>query len=268
MGKFLHLQVPEKCSENWDSMTPEMQGRYCDSCKKTVIDFTEMTDTQLINFFKSQPQNVCGRFYTDQLDKQMALPKKELPRLKYFFTITLPAFLFAQKSNGQQRLVKQKTHFLQRDYKPKELLKNISLNEEKDSVVNLEEVRITCTSRSQETKSFIMGATISGFTIHTINSIYGKKTEKVIVTNAISIYPNPILENSKMQLKWDVAVYSNQYIEIFNANGILLQKEIIQISIKSLDASIWLKQLPKGFYIIKITDSKTQKSLSREFIVQ
>jgi hypothetical protein len=51
MPKYLHLDIPEPCHEDWHKMSPEAQGRYCGSCQKTVTDFTSMSDTQLVALF-------------------------------------------------------------------------------------------------------------------------------------------------------------------------------------------------------------------------
>ena len=66
MSKKFQLQIPEPCRESWDKMTPVEQGRFCDSCQKTVVDFTAMSDMQLAAFFKKPSTgSVCGRFYND-----------------------------------------------------------------------------------------------------------------------------------------------------------------------------------------------------------
>lgn len=102
MAKNLQLQIPEPCDENWNKMTPVEKGRFCDSCQKSVIDFTGMSDTQLVAFFKKPSTgSVCGRFYNDQLDRDLAVPTKRMPWLKYFFQIVVPAFLFTSKAKAQ-----------------------------------------------------------------------------------------------------------------------------------------------------------------------
>jgi hypothetical protein len=106
MPKYITLQVNEPCHENWDNMNPNEQGRFCNSCQKSVVDFTTMTDTQVLNFFKLNKENTCGRFYDDQLNKPITIPRKEIPWLKYFFTITLPAFLFSLKASAQKKIEK------------------------------------------------------------------------------------------------------------------------------------------------------------------
>jgi len=94
MSKKFQLQIPEPCHENWNKMAPGDKGRFCGSCQKTVVDFTEMSDMQLVAFFKKPSTgSVCGRFYNDQLDRDYGIPKKRLPWLKYFFQFSIPVFL-------------------------------------------------------------------------------------------------------------------------------------------------------------------------------
>ena len=61
-----------------------------------------MTDRQIAQFFKRPISSVCGHFYQNQLNKDIELPKKRIPWLKYFFQFTLPAFLVSMKSNAQK----------------------------------------------------------------------------------------------------------------------------------------------------------------------
>src|SRR5687768_10364685 len=71
MRKSLHLQIPEPCHESWNKMTPNEQGRFCLSCSKTVVDFSMMTDKELLDYFSTASQYVCGRFSNDQLNKDI-----------------------------------------------------------------------------------------------------------------------------------------------------------------------------------------------------
>lgn len=98
----INLSIPKPCHENWDQMTPADQGRYCGSCKKTVIDFSNMSDSQLAAFFKKPIGSVCGRFQKDQLERELSIPAKRIPWLRYFFQILLPAFLLSLKAQGQK----------------------------------------------------------------------------------------------------------------------------------------------------------------------
>ena len=103
--KKIQLSIPRPCHENWDAMKPSEKGKFCASCQKTVIDFTEMSDRQIAEFFKRPIGSVCGHFYQSQLNKDIELPKKRIPWVKYFFQFTLPAFLVSMKSNAQKTRV-------------------------------------------------------------------------------------------------------------------------------------------------------------------
>lgn len=99
--KKIRLSIPEPCHENWDAMTPADKGRICASCQKTVIDFTNMSDRQIAEFFKAS-HSVCGRLYPEQLNKDIELPKKRIPWVRYFFQFSFPAFLISLKGNAQK----------------------------------------------------------------------------------------------------------------------------------------------------------------------
>ena len=111
MSKKFQITVPEPCHENWDIMSREEKGRFCNSCQKTVMDFTGMNDEQLITYFKKPSTgSVCGRFMNDQLNREMRIPTKRIPWLKYFFQFTIPVFLAGMKSQAQgQVILKDKT---------------------------------------------------------------------------------------------------------------------------------------------------------------
>lgn len=68
----MRIQIQEPCSESWDQMVPGEGGRFCGSCQKTVRDFSNMTDAELIRFFQ-QPGNgnTCARIRTEQLDRPL-----------------------------------------------------------------------------------------------------------------------------------------------------------------------------------------------------
>jgi len=127
MRKSFVIEIPRPCLENLHEMLPSEKGRFCNSCKKTVIDFTVMTDAQIINFYKNKNENVCGSFLPDQLNRVIEQPKKQKPWLRYFFTVTFPAFLFSLKSSGQN-LINTGVFTESKTIKPKRVVKTVSAN--------------------------------------------------------------------------------------------------------------------------------------------
>jgi hypothetical protein len=111
----IQLSIPTPCHENWDNMSSEEKGKFCGACQKTVMDFTRMSDRQLAEFFKKPAGNVCGRFYDDQLNREidLSVPRKRIPWIKYFFQFSLPAFLFSFKATAQGKVkVKQESQHI------------------------------------------------------------------------------------------------------------------------------------------------------------
>ncbi|MCO5934472.1 carboxypeptidase-like regulatory domain-containing protein [Mucilaginibacter sp. RB4R14] len=66
MQPIQSIAISQPCHENWNQMTSVDQGRHCDSCSKTVIDFTVMSNNEVINYF-AKHGNLCGRFSEQQL---------------------------------------------------------------------------------------------------------------------------------------------------------------------------------------------------------
>ena len=45
--KKIQLTIPEPCHESWNSITSAEKGKFCNACRKTVVDFTAMGDREL-----------------------------------------------------------------------------------------------------------------------------------------------------------------------------------------------------------------------------
>ena len=63
------ISIPKPCHENWSEMSPNDKGRFCQSCSKTVVDFTKMkTDDVQAFIHKNKGQRICGHVRQNQLD--------------------------------------------------------------------------------------------------------------------------------------------------------------------------------------------------------
>lgn len=83
------IHIPEPCHEDWDKMTPNEKGAFCKVCSKTVVDFSQKSDTDIQKFLlENIDKKVCGRFKTTQLENEPV----EIPRLK--LEIETPKFNF------------------------------------------------------------------------------------------------------------------------------------------------------------------------------
>ncbi|MBF4506756.1 energy transducer TonB [Flavobacterium sp. JLP] len=97
MERKFKITIPEPCHENWDKMTPNENGRFCLSCAKTVIDFTEMLPQEVQHFFiQNQNNKICGRFKKSQLDSIIIqIPSQVLHTQTHYHKMFLLALFIA-----------------------------------------------------------------------------------------------------------------------------------------------------------------------------
>jgi len=63
------ISIPKPCNESWENMQTNAEGRFCESCAKTVVDFSKMSDEAILKFLQKNSQHACGRFRNDQLNR-------------------------------------------------------------------------------------------------------------------------------------------------------------------------------------------------------
>ena len=44
------IHIPQPCPESWAAMTPTAQGRHCAVCATEVVDFTRMSEAEVLAF--------------------------------------------------------------------------------------------------------------------------------------------------------------------------------------------------------------------------
>ena len=104
MKNDLYIHIPTPCNENWDAMTPEKQGRYCGSCAKTVVDFSVMTDNQILNYLNRKTGNICGYFTADQLLRPIIKIQLQPKKTWHYWIASIASLLvLMQKSSGQSQ---------------------------------------------------------------------------------------------------------------------------------------------------------------------
>jgi hypothetical protein len=74
----IKIKVADPCHENWDKMLAEEKGKFCLSCQKTVVDFSRMTNEEIIQYFEQNARlndsvgqagkSICGRIAKHQHD--------------------------------------------------------------------------------------------------------------------------------------------------------------------------------------------------------
>lgn len=67
MKDKISISIKTPCSADWDKMSHTEKGKFCLSCRKEVLDFTQSSDNQIRDFFIQNKGKVCGRFNPNQL---------------------------------------------------------------------------------------------------------------------------------------------------------------------------------------------------------
>lgn len=137
------IDIKKPCPENWETMKIGLHSRFCDSCQKNVIDFTNKDKNEILEYlFTNRTERVCGRIYRSQLDFSntdllitiQALAKQNKNTNIPFYLLTVGTMILASCNNNttdQQILTKSDTTIIQSDTTNGQVTNNI---EPKDTV--------------------------------------------------------------------------------------------------------------------------------------
>lgn len=63
------IHIPSPCSEDWSKMKIVHRARFCSSCTKNVMDFTQMSREEILTYLlENHNKNVSGHIHRSQLD--------------------------------------------------------------------------------------------------------------------------------------------------------------------------------------------------------
>ena len=97
MKTHYSISIPKPCHEDWSQMSPNEKGRFCQSCSKSVIDFTSMAKESIEDYLVSNnDKKICGRFKSTQLSTiRIKIPQQLLEQQPNFHKLFLLALLIA-----------------------------------------------------------------------------------------------------------------------------------------------------------------------------
>jgi hypothetical protein len=181
-------------------MTPKEQGRFCGSCQKIVVDFSVMTDKEILDYISTASRQVCGRFAGDQLntDLQPTVIKKRFS-WAYVWNILLATFLFTE-ANAQVKLVKKK--------KPEVQLPDLSPKVGTFMVVEKEQIEIA--------PKEIAGIVLDGLSHNLLAgaSIYIEGTNKGVVTDSLGHFHFKVEKEDSLVLKISYIGFETQRVVV------------------------------------------------------
>ena len=71
------ISLQEPCQEDWNAMPLSGKGRSCDTCQKVVLDYSKMSDSEIIYLLKTD-SSACGNFRTDQMNRPLLVSERNL----------------------------------------------------------------------------------------------------------------------------------------------------------------------------------------------
>lgn len=101
MAQKIELHIENPCQENLSKMTATDKGVFCSSCSKEVIDFSLMSNDELLQQFKNYKGGGCGIFRDNQLGRPLTGTPRRSFAWKYAWQLLIPAFLLSRQARSQ-----------------------------------------------------------------------------------------------------------------------------------------------------------------------
>lgn len=142
--KQFKITIPKPCHEDWNAMTPNQKGRFCTSCSKTVIDFTQKTEQEIQDYLTiNHNKKLCGHFYKKQLDSiVIQIPsttfQKQLSFQKLFclsLLFSMGTTLFSCKTNNGKTQKIEKIEVIDSLKKITKKLDSLTVKEENNLLI-------------------------------------------------------------------------------------------------------------------------------------
>ena len=100
--KSVKIQIPQPCSERFDQMPEEGEGRHCSKCDRTLIDYTSLSESELAKVFMEKKGKICGQFHPSQLNKPLRIaPNYRKPYQWKAASVLLAGLLSASNLSAQ-----------------------------------------------------------------------------------------------------------------------------------------------------------------------
>jgi hypothetical protein len=283
-------------------MTPLEKGRFCGSCQKQVVDFSNMSDREIAMFFKKPSTgSVCGRFMGDQLDRDIEIPGKRIPWVKYFFQFLLPGFLISCRVQAQGKVkIIEKTQIVNSTCNNEIVGKLVSeqtsmrknktirsKNEKKKMIllpaiptpgpvertlIETEKNNIIPPSMriEQSLVGYVGGLIVRRYPVKKVARPIQlvKKIFKDTSFEKFKVFPNPVKSNSNLTIEWKQTETGYYVLQLLNQSGQLVFAKEMYIDNEARLLSIDLPSTPAGNYFLRMTNKVSGKSYTEKIIVQ
>ncbi|WP_395062316.1 carboxypeptidase-like regulatory domain-containing protein [Flavobacterium sp.] len=216
MEKF-NIKIDKPCSEDFKTFKKTDNGGFCNSCKKTVVDFTKMSDQEILTYFSNEKSKTCGLFLESQLKYYSNLSlsnniKKSNTLASSIFGLSLVSILSLTNAYSQEK-TNTTTIIKEENVATKKNIDSLDINE-----------KITVSGIVSDKSGPLPGANIflKNYNISTQTDIDGKftfpkqlKTGDVLIVSFIGYTRQEIKVKSKNEsitMNYDVKLNNCQMV--------------------------------------------------------
>lgn len=270
MPQDLQINIPEPCQQRWDEMHPQDNGRYCGSCSKIVVDFTLMSDREILAWLTDANRKVCGRFSADQINRDL-LPLPERKRKAWtIWNFLLAGLLVSSKAPAQTKapVPPVSQHDKKLLGKPTMAIVPVEADTPKYSVLPPVVVQGYSTRKCTD----VMGGAFIGIRIDTVAGLKVLLKDTLarigLPKKELTLYPNPAPRGTAVKLSLPPDQPGEYKLELFNGSGALLEERRLEWTDRS---QIQLLDLPTslsaGAYFVKLSHTRTGKVYTRKLVL-
>jgi len=296
------LTINEPCGQNWDSMDPLAGGRFCGSCQKKVVDFSEMSDAAVMAYLNTASGPVCGRFYSDQVNRPLVVPRQRTSVIKWMHAL-LPALILLLKPGSGRAGLSQRGIPSTTQGTGAEAMAKESVNEptplspnsvytevEEDTtggrgsvmgdtnfipvpvigdtprMKQMDTVVVTAYV-TQRKMSMMMGA-VSYVRSCDIKSVPLTKTPEQAMPS-FSVYPNPAPAGALVTISLGDNLPVPETVQLYSVTGELVQSAANELDEESRVFNLHMpSSLAPGVYFIRLVHSPTKMTYAQKIIIR
>lgn len=98
----MKLSINNPCLENWNNMDKTSIGAFCHNCQKEVIDFSRLSDNEIVSVIQTRTGSVCGKFNSTQLNRDIHFINYQVNHQPSFYKLFMALFLSTFWSNSAE----------------------------------------------------------------------------------------------------------------------------------------------------------------------
>lgn len=187
MNTFTRINLSQlrPCDQAWEDMKPHEQGRLCQQCSKTIIDFRNKTDREIAEIHAFSEESVCGLYRPSQRKLPSQQANREVRGARWqSLSLGVLGLLFSENVQAQiKRSAAQTEQLANQSVQARHIVTAESIpSSVSDSIVISGQLFVESTAKVPEPAPFVTVA-IPSLQIGTSTDMDGKFALRIPITN-------------------------------------------------------------------------------------